>query len=459
MTDLDVDDPWSRLPALDGLVHPPSASPLPPTRAPKLNLDTSMRSKATSTLLHRFSRLALPRFRAARSARSPLALLDPLFASDGETPLVGLQTYAQRLKAAGPAERNRAGLALLLKGYLYGFSRAAAEAGERKDMRSVRRDCLEGVFVARSLLHPPPEDDLDAAAILDEVDLNLRGAHFPPTPDSRCSLLQYVFQYPRSLLGPPQAGRKVRAAERSNGDGWKEAVDAALELLKVFVDGVSTIEGRRGRGGLDTGLQRGAMEARLVVVDLQLSRAAAGIGPAKTRALERFVAGEDGGGASVKGDEGADEVLWEDIAEDSLVHCLRVAEGLIEAGRGAVLVGKATREDWPGEGMGMGTLSCRDSDDAPSDSDSTDDDDEDEDEEAQSHPCPLRTLFRLVDRFEELRLAIWLCLPPATRGGMGRFMRGERGRVGSAWDELGLRLMAEYDRYVIRLLVRQAGPR
>jgi hypothetical protein len=54
-------------------------------------------------------------------------------------------------------------------------------------------------------------------------------------------------------------------------------------------------------------------------------------------------------------------------------------------------------------------------------------------------------LFRLYDRFEEQRLAVWLARPADKREKMSVYMRGSGGRAGDAWDALGLVLLMQYD--------------
>ncbi|KAK8861740.1 hypothetical protein IAR55_002563 [Kwoniella newhampshirensis] len=64
---------------------------------------------------------------------------------------------------------------------------------------------------------------------------------------------------------------------------------------------------------------------------------------------------------------------------------------------------------------------------------------------------PLQYIFRLHDRYEEQRLAIWLSLPSSSRGKMAKFMRGENERVGNAWDALGLELLDTLEEDRLRL--------
>ncbi|WVQ93718.1 hypothetical protein IAU59_000795 [Kwoniella sp. CBS 9459] len=162
---------------------------------------------------------------------------------------------------------------------------------------------------------------------------------------------------------------------------------------------------------------------------------------------------------------------WEDKAEESLVKCLIAAKHLVEEGRSEVLSSELQIIAWLGEeGVvhpKQETADSRqskskspshnldlldqtsESDDDETDFDSDEEDsseDESTDAGGTSYACPLRTLFRLHDRYEEQRLAVWLHLPSNKREKMGFFMRGEEGgRVGSAWDGFGLALMMEYD--------------
>ncbi|WVF66087.1 hypothetical protein IAT40_000826 [Kwoniella sp. CBS 6097] len=162
---------------------------------------------------------------------------------------------------------------------------------------------------------------------------------------------------------------------------------------------------------------------------------------------------------------------WEDQAEETLVNLLIAAKHLIEEGRAEVLSSEVHAVDWLGE-EGIASLKRQDpldssrkskspsgapdtSDQESNYDDSDTEDDEDEEESSEdgtsdevggaSYACPMRTLFRLHDRYEEQRLAVWLYLPANKREKMGFFMRGAEGKVGSAWDGFGLALMMEYD--------------
>ncbi|WWC66742.1 uncharacterized protein I206_100647 [Kwoniella pini CBS 10737] len=159
------------------------------------------------------------------------------------------------------------------------------------------------------------------------------------------------------------------------------------------------------------------------------------------------------------------QTRWENLAEESLVECLEYAKKILDQGRCEVLSDHVEAADWLGE-IGV----CRSNNDrtlcstskspaydhGSDDLSGTDFEDEDEDpfeddseseqdHDRVSHACPLRTIFRLHDRYEEQRLAIWLQLPAAKRGKMGWFIRGEDGRVGLSWDAFGLAAMMAYD--------------
>ncbi len=157
---------------------------------------------------------------------------------------------------------------------------------------------------------------------------------------------------------------------------------------------------------------------------------------------------------------------WEEEAEEELLGCLKFAKSILDQGHSIILTEKLDRSDWLVESQPVIVLdsSSGDSLNIPkhgndskaslnndSDSDTDSDDDEstpsssEEEEGRDSQPCPLRTLFRLHDRYEEQRLAIWLTLGTG-REKMNAFMRGEGGRIGQAWDAMGLGLMIDFDR-------------
>jgi hypothetical protein len=246
---------------------------------------------------------------------------------------------------------------------------------------------------------------------------------------------------------------------------------------------------------------RVAFEADILRADLGLSMATAHIKSVKRRAGvsdETQGEGLDENGVEVckKEKEVMKEgaIRWEGLAEDALIECMRTARRLVEEGKSGVLSVEVKREDWvddeaqpaerpspcsvfvedfgstgrghsgkktlnqAGEGKDdqdgetkgeEGHESKENESEVNSDSDSdlgeSEFESSDEDEDSLSHPSPLRTLFRLYDRFEEQRLAVWLALPAERREKMSVYMRGSGGRAGDAWDALGLVLLMQYD--------------
>jgi hypothetical protein len=170
------------------------------------------------------------------------------------------------------------------------------------------------------------------------------------------------------------------------------------------------------------------------------------------------------------------DMAWDDRAETTLLCCLRSAASLVSNRQLSVLTRIVHPADWLDEANTMAgssskagpsrtTMSETDSDsDMEEDSDSDDEDPSSTD----AGSTPLRTIFRLQDRYEELRLAVWLSLPPDSRGKMSAYMRGIptmnqvmamkdsdmeeedfkdkiKGRIGEAWDRLGLALLKRCD--------------
>jgi hypothetical protein len=148
---------------------------------------------------------------------------------------------------------------------------------------------------------------------------------------------------------------------------------------------------------------------------------------------------------------------WEDDVDMTLWETLGKVRAILEGKHAEVLVAQIDRSDWldgPTSPNPLGSTSrsrpprtdtAASESDASASSSSSSESDSDESEDDLSHSCPLRTLFRLHDRYEEQRLAVWLSLPNDQRGKMGAYMRGAEGRVGSAWDAVGLRLLIEFD--------------
>lgn len=171
---------------------------------------------------------------------------------------------------------------------------------------------------------------------------------------------------------------------------------------------------------------------------------------------------------------------WEDRAEECLLECLRHVTAVIKSRQSRTLREAVRPSNWLDEGAFHHRHGVEEKEDDASseetsyaDSDSgTDTDDSDPpgetDATGPARPAPLRAIFRLQDRYEELRLAVWLCLPAEIRGKMSAFMRGiptasqekalrasglgeeevigrRTGLVGRAWDQMGLALLKDFD--------------
>ena len=192
-------------------------------------------------------------------------------------------------------------------------------------------------------------------------------------------------------------------------------------------------------------------------------------------------------GPSREGDDGGETqgggIVWDERAEEILYECLNHSCRLLEQRHSAVLTNAPQRSDWLGTDSVAQTHKSPVKGDAAHVSDSDSDLESESDSDAdlsssQAGATPLRAIFRLQDRYEELRLAVWLSLPPDSRGKMSAYMRGAptqtqmlkihgpdmgdakfkekiNGRIGEAWDKFGLALLKKFDRQVASLL----GPR
>jgi hypothetical protein len=171
-------------------------------------------------------------------------------------------------------------------------------------------------------------------------------------------------------------------------------------------------------------------------------------------------------------------MVWDEKAEDILYDLLEYARQLLDERHSSVLIDTPQGSDWLGTAMdtsgpktpGAKTASSESEDESDSESESESDLDSDLDpSSSQAGATPLRAIFRLQDRYEELRLAVWLSLPPDSRGKMSAYMRGAptstqmlrvkgpnmgaakfkemmNGRIGEAWDRFGLALLKKFDR-------------
>ena len=176
--------------------------------------------------------------------------------------------------------------------------------------------------------------------------------------------------------------------------------------------------------------------------------------------------------------ENGDEVMWDEKAEDILYDLLEYSRRLIVDHHTSVLTDTPQRADWLGSPPAShvprtpATKTPGSASEADEESESERGFETDSDldpSSSQAGPTPLRAIFRLQDRYEELRLAVWLSLPPDSRGKMSAYMRGAptptqmlrvkgpnmgaakfkemmNGRIGEAWDRLGMALLKKFDR-------------
>jgi hypothetical protein len=170
--------------------------------------------------------------------------------------------------------------------------------------------------------------------------------------------------------------------------------------------------------------------------------------------------------------------VWDERAEDILYDLLEYSRQLMDDRHSSVLTDTPQRADWLGTTPSPNlprtptpkTPCSTSEDDNESEPESESDSDSDLDpSSSQAGSTPLRAIFRLQDRYEELRLAVWLSLPPDSRGKMSAYMRGAptpsqmlrvkgpdmgaakfkemmNGRIGEAWDRLGMALLKKFDR-------------
>lgn len=172
----------------------------------------------------------------------------------------------------------------------------------------------------------------------------------------------------------------------------------------------------------------------------------------------------------------APEVRWDDRAEATLLQCFGIAASLVEERHMSVLTRAVHASDWLDqvdhvvESSSKASPSLSAHSDIGTDSEAEEDSDTDDEDSSSVDvgSTPLRTIFRLQDRYEELRLAVWLSLPPDSRGKMSAYMRGIptmvqvmamkesgmeeeefkdkiKGRIGEAWDRFALALLKRVD--------------
>ena len=211
------------------------------------------------------------------------------------------------------------------------------------------------------------------------------------------------------------------------------------------------------------------LEAALARCELLICLATRDMAAIKTRSVRRLAIAE----GLVQEETSSQETLTvEAEVEHALVECLSMARSALDENMMGVLTDHLRKGDWvhesEAEGQDYQTTSSAEQGDKVvkverMEDETADDSDSEDDSYISSAPssdqdmvdlypsCPLSTLFRLCERFEEMRLAVWLVLPVKHRGLMWVFMRGEEGRVGDVWDQLGQRLLMDMDRWVAHL--------
>jgi hypothetical protein len=328
-----------------------------------------------------------------------------------------------------------------------------------------------------------------------------------PTPSSDSPFLS-LFTRSKQIITSLQAANRPIAKSKVNAksvispasmDVTDEDAQEMMLLLEAFAAGCDGIASLPGPKLAKTKAQkeeekrrpmRVAIEARMLRCDIAMNMANRDIKAIKARALKRqhakvveIESDDESEGEKEEEDrkpeidvkptileteavmkveaqvednkpEG-EKVKWEDIVAAALMECLESTRKLLQEKRASVLTSFLDREEWLGseDTSSMRHKSLSPLVDGNDESDDDSDESSDSEEEVETYPCPLRSLLRLHDRYEEQRLAVWLSLPVSTRGSMGAYMRGldideenNEENVGRKWDEVGLLLLLDHDR-------------
>jgi hypothetical protein len=442
--------------------------------------------------------------------------------------LTTLRTYISDFKSSGAKhDPDESRVDLLYELYLRGFFIAATAGqktaeGERSDMQQAARQCLIGYIMLESHISETKWKSM-VSHITGSIFEVLPGTHLL-TP--LCQLpRQLTTEVQEHYI--QRAGKKQSPATPPNDPVRDNEAYAMhlLDLLNLFgrhVDTYDILPGASPRGEKQTKAKvkaeaeaakarpkRIALEAAIVACELATSLASADIAEVKARAsrgvmttvpelvpdngsvtsseadddegdvkpdIREVNKSEDRAQSSRASNEAAidyptDVAEWDELAEGTLIRCLETALNLVENRHWSSLTQALNRSEWLDETIPSekaASLPPKDSD-VDSDTDSEDpESDADSDSPGDTGPTPLRAIFRLQDRYEELRLAVWLSLPPDSRGKMSAYMRGIptmnqvkatkesrmddevfkdkiKGRIGEAWDRLGLALLKRFD--------------
>ncbi|ORY21426.1 hypothetical protein BCR39DRAFT_62997 [Naematelia encephala] len=420
--------------------------------------------------------------------------------------LSGLSEYVQHLVTAAHAGDDGRSLA----------SRTISELGttyaeafwiisslpdvERAEWIDTFRECLQGVFVTLGML---AQDDPGR----DQIDQILLGSIFPSdTARPAHMLLTPLFALAQGFTNRLQASvraqvkSKIRPASRESQYvvSDKEAQEI-LSLLEMFGEEMSLIDSLPPKSPIGKTCKvamkrlaiegrkrarRVEMEATVLGTEVALSMVTTHMSEIKRRAHplhgddeSPFISkralsphGDDEspadaisltppGWSSPEGWTEDNDVLWEDLADESLIHALTRARAVLAAKLPTALTDPIQADEWLDGPHSLshlpGSPSSLHPDDSVSNaptpsisassSSSVSSSSDEEEDQGPTHACPLRALFRLHDRYEEQRLAVWLGLPQWARPGMGTYMRGKQGKVGDAWDSLGTALVMSFE--------------
>lgn len=385
---------------------------------------------------------------------------------------------------------------LMLTGFLNGavacsrYINAALDEDEpalnEKAAHAALRQCLEGTFILFPILldvsvttttttssaSASTSTTLTSTPSVSAVEHAVLASVFPHTPRS----LAPLFERARSLTtalskaaARPKSGlHRGQTLSPSPGPAMSPLSAARLHAALITFGGCVAVldrlplpsttppgKNKKERAANEATARsrpaRVALEAQLLNCDLALGMATVTIDAVKRRAL-------DGDDADA---DPADDTAWDETAEADLEGCLVTAVNLVRNRHVGVLIDATVRYEWLEEeeeevkDESMGSNGTETSNDANNNDDQDDDqlDDSDDDDimsvdsaydsdgaPTSSYPSPLRTLFRLYDRYEEQRIAVWMSLSEG-RPKMTQFVRGTDGHVGDRWDELGALLL------------------
>lgn len=446
--------------------------------------------------------------------------------------LVGLRDFVSRFKADATTSGLSVPRAeLILEAYLRGFyiaSRAACEGPWNGEMAQASKDCIQGYLMANAQAREETKE-LGRPHLLGAMFPPISDESHLLTPlfDRPRRLTDEIQHHHIQRPGGKKALRD--AAESAPVDPVKDRQQEAVYHLEIFslLAGyltsmgslplstspdqsakISKVRLKALENEASCRPLRIALESRLLRCELATALASVDVVNIKARAKGRSrsptpeLLSDDDNSSSAESDEedvkpdvkprvvpspaparrsleekddNEEGVCWEEEAEDYLYDCLDYTHQLLDDRHSAVLIDAPLRTDWLGTAdtpQALRPSTRRTSSESEESSNSGLDSESGSDQDPSSsevRATPLRALFRLQDRYEELRLAVWLSLPPDSRGRMSAYMRGAptptqilrikgpgmggakfkeliNGRIGEAWDRLGIALLKKFDR-------------